>query len=284
PRDRSDRPARPRSRRRRRGGDTSARVWAAIPAILFAIFITAQGGLIFALGLIALGLIAMHELYTMMARGRPVNIAGFIAMAALVLAALYGDQDQMVLVLVAALPLTFFFAVLRPRRDNVTWSLAATIFGVAWIGMAIAHMVLVRELPHGGGLVLDIAIGTFIADTAAYFGGRAYGSRQIAPLISPNKTVEGFIAGTIGGTFAFWLFAVAYQHDWFAGPEALLIGFCVAIAAPIGDLFESLVKRDLDVKDTGRFFGAHGGVLDRLDGLFFSSVVGYYVASAVLGY
>ncbi|MBA3301608.1 MAG: phosphatidate cytidylyltransferase [Thermoleophilaceae bacterium] len=259
-------------------------MWAAIPAILFAVFITSRGGLIFALGLGALGVVALHELYTMMGRARPVNVAGFIATLALVLAALYGDQQQMVLVLVAAIPLTFAFAVLRARRQDVSWSLAATIFGVAWIGMALAHAVLIRELPHGGGLVLDIAIATFIGDTAAYFGGRAYGSRPIAPWISPNKTLEGLIAGVVGGTFAFWLFAVAYQHDWFSGPDALLIGFCVALAAPIGDLFESMIKRDLDVKDAGSFFGAHGGVLDRLDGLLFSAVVGYYVASVVLGY
>ena len=97
----------------------------------------------------------------------------------------------------------------------------------------------------------------------------------------PNKTLEGLIAGIVGGTFAFWLFAFSYQ-DWFPGTSALIIGLCVAIVAPIGDLFESLIKRDLDVKDTGRFFGPHGGALDRLDAIFFSVVVAYYVAVALL--
>jgi phosphatidate cytidylyltransferase len=86
----------------------------------------------------------------------------------------------------------------------------------------------------------------------------------------------------VGGTFAFWLFAKAYQHDWFHGTDALIIGACVAAIAPVGDLFESMVKRDLRVKDSGRFFGAHGGVLDRLDAVFFSIVVAYYVSRAVL--
>jgi phosphatidate cytidylyltransferase len=269
--------------RRRERSDVAARVLAAIPAIAFAIFIVAQGGLIFALGLIALGILAQTELYTMMARVRPANLAGFIALAGLLLAAEYGGKSQILLVLVLSVPLTFFVSLLRPRREHVSWAIAVTLLGVVWIGLALAHAVLVRNLAHGGGLVLDILIGTFIGDTCAYFGGRAWGRRRIAPNISPNKTLEGLITGVVGGTLAFWLFAVAYQHEWFRGPDALLIGFCVALAGPVGDLFESLLKRDLAVKDTGRFFGAHGGVLDRLDAVLFTAVTGYYVSVAVLG-
>jgi phosphatidate cytidylyltransferase len=272
-----------RRQRDRQRSDVASRVLTAIPAIGFAIFIVSQGGLVFALGLIALGVLAQAELYTMMARVRPANLAGFLALAGLVLAALYGGALQVLLVLVCAVPVTFFLALLRPRRENVSWAIAVTILGIVWIGLPVAHAVFLRGLPHGGGLVLDVLIGTFIADTSAYFGGRAWGRRPMAPQISPNKTLEGLIAGIVGGTLAFWLFAIAYQHEWFRGPDALLIGFCVALVAPIGDLFESLIKRDLEVKDTGRFFGAHGGVLDRLDAVLFTIVAGYYVSRAVLG-
>lgn len=261
--------------------DLGARVLVAIPAIAFAIAIVVFGGLPFAAGLFVLGVMAMHELYSLMRRVRPVDIAGFLALAALLLAALYGGRHQVLIVLVASLPFVFFVALARPRRDDVSWAIAATMLGVVWIGLAFAHAVLLRELPHGGALVVDVLIGTFIGDTAAYFGGRIWGRRQLAPGISPNKTVEGLVAGIVGGTVAFWGFAVAYQ-DWFAGPDALLIGFCVAVAAPVGDLFESLLKRDLEAKDTGRFFGAHGGVLDRLDAAFFTAVVGYYASITVL--
>jgi phosphatidate cytidylyltransferase len=270
-------------RRRRERSDTGARVLTAIPAIGFAIFIVAEGGLVFALGVIALGVMAQAELYTMMARVRPASLAGFLTLAGLVLAASYGGKSQVLLVLVLSVPLTFFLALLRPRRENVSWAMAVTFLGIVWIGLAVAHAVFLRQLPHGGGLVLDVLIGTFIGDTAAYFGGRAWGRRKLAPRISPNKTLEGMITGVVGGTFAFWLFAVAYQHDWFRGPDALLVGFCVALVAPLGDLFESLVKRDLEVKDTGRFFGPHGGVLDRVDAVLFTLVAGYYVSRAVLG-
>jgi phosphatidate cytidylyltransferase len=275
------RPARRGPRRER--SDTGARVLTAIPAIAFAIFIVSQGGLVFALGLIALAVLAMLELYTMMERVRPPNLAGFVTMAALVLTALYGTKQQVLLVLVLSVPLTFFLALVRPRREHISWAMAVVFLGILWIGVAVAHAVFLREMDHGGGLVLDVLIGTFIGDTAAYFGGRAWGRRPLAPRISPNKTLEGLVTGVVGGTAAFWLFAIAYQHEWFKGPDALLIGFVVALVGPVGDLFESAIKRDLDVKDTGRFFGAHGGVLDRVDAVLFTLVAGYYMAQAVLG-
>ena len=154
--------------------------------------------------------------------------------------------------------------------------MAATLFGVLWIGLALSHAVLLRELDHGGALLANTLIATFLGDTGAYFGGRWWGVHPLAPRISPAKTVQGLVAGVVTGTFAFW-FAGLYQ-DWLSHGEALAIGACVACAAPLGDLFESLVKRDLGVKDTGRLFGAHGGVLDRLDAAFFTVVVGYYLS------
>jgi phosphatidate cytidylyltransferase len=272
----------PRRRRRSRGrSELGARLLAAAPAIAFAIFITAQGGLVFALGLLLVGMVSMAELYRLMGRAKPVPLAGYLALLGLLLAAHYGDQFQMVLVLVASVPLTFLLGVARRQRENASWGIAATLLGVVWIGLALSHAVLLRQLPHGGALVVDVLIGTFVGDTCAYFGGRAWGQRPLAPRISPNKTVEGLLAGIIGGTLALWGFEVAYQQ-FMRGTHALVLGVAVALAAPLGDLFESLIKRDLDVKDTGRVFGAHGGALDRLDAVFFTAVTAYYVALALL--
>jgi phosphatidate cytidylyltransferase len=265
----------------RRRSDLGPRVLIAIPAAAYAIFIVAEGGAVFALGIYVLGVIALGELYTLMGRVQPAALAGFLTLAGMIAAALYGEQRHVLIVLAAAFPVTFFLALFRPRREHVSWAIAATLFGVLWIGLAMVYAVLLRETPHGDGLVIDVLVATFVSDTFAYFGGRFYGRTAIAPLISPNKTLEGLVAGIAGGTLAFW-FAGLYQ-DWLTGPHALLMGVIVAVAAPVGDLFESLIKRDLEVKDTGRFFGAHGGVLDRLDALLFTIVVGYFAALG-LGY
>ncbi|HZG48034.1 MAG TPA: phosphatidate cytidylyltransferase [Thermoleophilaceae bacterium] len=267
--------------RRRGGSDLGARVAVAIPAIAFAIFIVTQGGEIFALGLLALGVLALGELYSLMGRVQPARLAGFLTLAALLAAALYGEPRHVVMVLVAGFPVTFLLAMGRPRREHVSWAIAATMFGVLWIGVAMAHAIWLRETPHGDGLVIGVLIGTFVGDTFAYFGGRFYGRTPLAPQISPNKTLEGLVAGFVGATLAVW-FAGLYQ-DWLTGPHALLLGAVVAFAAPVGDLFESMIKRDLEVKDTGRLFGAHGGVLDRLDAALFTIPAAYYAAVA-LGY
>jgi phosphatidate cytidylyltransferase len=255
-------------------------VLAAIPAIAFAAAIVADGGIVFTVGLFLVGAVSMAELWRLTARARPVSLAGYLALIGLLLAAQYGGQFQMLLVLMGSGAATFLLSLARPRRENVAWGMAMTILGIVWIALPLAHGVLLRQLPHGGGIVLDVLIGTFIGDTCAYFGGRAWGSRPLAPRISPNKSVEGLVAGIVGGTLAFWGFEVAYQQ-FMSGTNALIIGFCVALAAPVGDLFESYIKRDLQVKDTGRVFGAHGGALDRLDAIFFTVVTAYYVVVAL---
>jgi phosphatidate cytidylyltransferase len=265
--------------RRNEGSDLGARVLAAIPAIVLAVFIVASGGTIFAIGVALLGVMACAELFRMMRRPGPPIVAGYLSVIGLVFAARFGDRDTVLLVLVMSVPVVFFFTVLRPELENASWAMAVAFLAIIWIGLAVAHAVLLRELPHGGGLVLDVLIGTFLGDTGAYFAGRAWGRRRLSPRLSPNKTVEGLIGGIVVATFAFW-FAGTYQ-DWLNGIDALIIGASVAVAAPVGDLFESLIKRDNAVKDTGKVFGAHGGVLDRLDAVLFTVVTAYYVALAV---
>jgi phosphatidate cytidylyltransferase len=205
----------------------------------------------------------------------------FAASAGMVVAAYYGTQFQIVLVGVAAFPGMFAYALRRHRWAGVTHSMAVTAFGIAWIGLPFAHAVLLRELPaHGGALVIDVLVGTFLTDTAAYAGGRLFGRHKLASSLSPNKTLEGLAFGFVGGTLGFW-FAGLYQ-DWLPGLDALLMGMCIAVLAPVGDLFESMVKRDLQIKDSGNVFGPHGGLLDRLDALLFTIVVGYYLAVALV--
>jgi phosphatidate cytidylyltransferase len=259
--------------------DLAARVLAALPAIAFALFIVIEGGAIFALGVFALGAVCMHELFAMYERVHPVRLAGLIALAGLLAAALYGGgggPSTVLLAAVASLPV--LFALTLAQRHPRVGGLAITLLGIFWIGLALAFAVMLRRLPHGAGIVIDVLIGTFLGDTGAYLGGRLFGRRSLAPSISPNKTVEGLVIGMVAAVAAVW-FAGRYQ-EWLPGTHALVLGVGVALAGPVGDLFESFVKRQAGAKDAGRLFGAHGGALDRLDAVLFTAVVGYYIWSA----
>ncbi len=266
-------PSRRSSGPRGQRSDLGARALAAVPAIAFALFIVIEGGLVFALGVFALGCICMHELYGMYERAHPVRPAGFLALAGLLAAALYGGQFQILLVAVAVLPVLFALT-LTQRRPSVG-GMAITLLGIYWIAFALAHAVLLRGLPHGEGIVIDVLVGTFLGDTGAYLGGRLFGRRPLAPRISPSKTVEGLISGMLFALIGVWL-ASRYQN-WLPSSHALVLGLGVALLAPIGDLFESFVKREAGAKDSGGLFGAHGGALDRLDAVLFTAVAGYYI-------
>jgi phosphatidate cytidylyltransferase len=278
---REPRPPRRRRRGGRASGETARRVIVAIPWIAIAIAITVAGGLVFAIAMIAIGILCLREYLTMTAPARPIQRAAYLAVPALILAAYFGSSYSVLLILAASFPVLFLFGADRHHRDGITTSMGITLLGIVWIGIPLAHAVFLRELPdHGAALLIDVLVGTFATDTGAYATGRMFGSHKIAPSLSPNKTLEGLIGGFLIGTMAFW-FAGLYQ-DWLSGVDALIIGAAVAAIAPVGDLFESMLKRDLAVKDTGRLFGPHGGILDRLDAVFFTIVVSYYLANQLV--
>jgi phosphatidate cytidylyltransferase len=274
--------AAPRPPRRRRGqgaarGETVKRILSPIPGGAFAIAIAIAGGLVFAIAMIGIGVLCLREYMAMTAEMRPIVRAAYIAVTALVLAAHFGTAFNVLLILAASFPVLFVFGADSHHRDGITVSMGVTLLGIFWIGIPLVHAVLLRDLPnHGAALLVDVLVGTFATDTGAYATGRMFGSHKIAPSLSPNKTLEGLMGGFLIGTMAFW-FAGLYQ-DWLSGVDALIIGAAVAAVAPVGDLFESMLKRDLGKKDTGTIFGPHGGILDRLDAVFFTVVVGYYLA------
>jgi phosphatidate cytidylyltransferase len=274
------RPPRERRPRRERGGgsELTARIVVAIPAIAFAITIIVLGGIWFTLGLLVLAFVCLGELFDLFANREPVRLAGFIGVAGVMGAAYAGESMHVLLAFMAFFPVLFLVTLAQGRAG--TAGMAITVLGVAWIGLSLAHGILLRDLPHGGGIVVDILVGTFLGDTGAYIGGRWFGQRKLAPRVSPNKTVEGLLIGMGTAILATWL-AGTYQ-DWLSGSDALLLGLGVACAAPLGDLFESFVKRDAGTKDSGRAFGAHGGALDRLDAVMFAAVVGYYIWLALV--
>ncbi len=263
-----------RSTSKRSGSDLGARVLVAIPAAILAIFLVAQGGPIFVAAIVVFGAIGVWELSRMFAKARPSLVAGTLGVVALIVLAAVEGRAAMLTALAAMIPIVFLAVALARPRGGMP-GVAVTLLGITWIGLALGHAVLLRESDHGGGILLNVLIGTFVGDTGAYLGGRMFGNRKLAPKISPNKTIEGLLIGMVTAVAAVW-FAGLYQ-DWFSGTDALLLGLAVAVAAPLGDLFESFLKRDAGTKDAGGLFGVHGGVLDRLDAAMFAVVAGYYV-------
>ncbi|HEY5549268.1 MAG TPA: phosphatidate cytidylyltransferase [Coriobacteriia bacterium] len=153
---------------------------------------------------------------------------------------------------------------------------AITVFGALYTGFALAHLVLMRALDSGAELVIITLAGVWAMDVFAYLVGSAVGTHRLAPHISPKKSWEGFIAGAIATTIAWgvgWNFTAKALPLW----VFLCIGVVAAIAALFGDLVESRIKREVQVKDSGRLLPGHGGFLDRFDSMIVVSIVAYYV-------
>jgi phosphatidate cytidylyltransferase len=273
-----DEDARP--RRRSRSSDLLARVAVGVPAAFLAVFFDDLGGLAWALLMIGLGAVCLHELYRLLHRWRPVAAVGFAALTAMVLVALYDHSYDVLLAGMVAVPVTFLGVLLRGHR-GMTVSVAGTLLGIYWVAFAFAHAVLLRQLPHGGGVMIDVMVGTFLADTGAYVGGRLFGHRPLAPEVSPHKTVEGLVCGMLVAIVAVFV-AGLFQSTWLTQSDALALGAAIAVLGPLGDLFESVVKRDAGTKDAGGLFGAHGGALDRLDAVIFTVVAAYYIWLALM--
>ena len=244
---------------------------AGIPLVLWLVYL--GGWPMFGLAAVA-ALIALHELYWMTRTLRPVVLAGYLGALAALLGATLGGADWALAGLMSTL--VFAFVI---KGGVSTVSVSVTVLGVAWIGLGLAHALLLRDIDeHGALAVFTVLLAVWAGDAGAYFIGLLFGRHKLAPTVSPGKTWEGLIAGivaTIGVTFL-----ALYEANFLSIPESLVLGAVIAIAAPLGDLFESALKRDAEVKDSGRLLAGHGGVLDRIDALLFAWVAAYYVVVA----
>src|ERR1019366_10288146 len=143
-------------------------------------------------------------------------------------------------------------------------------------------VLLLRQLHTEGRLVaFTVLLTVWAADTFAYLAGRLLGRHKLAPSLSPGKTWEGFVVGSLVGVFVSFVALYDTRHTYLTIWESVVLGLVVVLAAAAGDLFESMLKRDMQVKDTGRLLGGHGGVLDRIDALLFAAPAAYFL---VLGF
>jgi phosphatidate cytidylyltransferase len=245
-----------------------------LPLVLLAVW----GGEWWLFGLAAVAaVLALHEFYVMTRSFRPVVVAGYAGTLAALLGAMWGPEWALGGFL-ATFGLAFLFKGLAGAAPT-TGSTAATMLGAAWIGLGLACLILIREIPeHGVLAAFTVLLAVFVSDTVAYFAGRFLGRHKLAPRTSPGKTWEGLAAGTIAAVLV--PFFALYEQGLLDVVQSLVLGGAIAIAAPMGDLFESALKRDAGIKDAGRLLLGHGGMLDRLDALLFAGVAAYYVLLA----
>jgi phosphatidate cytidylyltransferase len=249
---------------------------ALLPPVLGLVYL---GGWWLALLAVAAGSLALHEVFRLFRPLRPVALAGFAGATAAIVGARLGGPEWALAGFLLTLPVAFLLKGMSGTRGPTAVSVASTLLASAWIGLGLAHIVLVREIPeHGELAVFTVLLAVFADDTAAYFAGRLLGRHKLAPAISPGKTWEGFVAGSAAAIVVAWI--AVYDTGFLEGYRSIVLGAVIAIAAPLGDLFESALKRDAEVKDAGRLLGAHGGMLDRLDAHLFAAVAAYYVIAA----
>ncbi len=222
---------------------------------------------------------AVTEFYALTRRKRrmPNEVFGILATVAMPLAsALWGRLG-----LLSALTALLFAALVWHVifRQVRTADTATTLFGSVYVGFALSHLVLIRSLDGGTELALAAVISVWVNDVLAYLVGSKIGTRKMTPVISPNKTWEGFAAGA-AGTLGIWLCVTYVAALGITLSWSLTLGVAVVLAAVLGDLFESRLKREADVKDSGSLLPGHGGFLDRLDSLILVSVVAYYLLVA----
>jgi phosphatidate cytidylyltransferase len=222
--------------------------------------------------------VAVHEFVTTARPLRPLAPAVYGG----VLLALFGAQKGGVVWLLggflATFVLGFVLYAISSTRAPTTAALGSTVLGSAWIGLGLGCVLLLREMHAEGRLIaFTVVLTVFAADTLAYFVGRVAGRHRLAPRLSPKKTWEGLGAGAVAGIFVSFIALYDTRDSYLSVWQAVVLGVVVVTAAVLGDLFESALKRDLEVKDTGSLLGGHGGVLDRVDALLFAAPAAYFV-------
>ncbi len=238
--------------------------------------------------IVILGVLAAIEFYSMVAasKSQPLTYFGLIWTALFILSRStellsllkpHVNVDLQSILLTSAVVLSLIGLLGRRQKGGVFISWAWTLAGILYVGWLLSHFVALRGLDDGRNWVFFVLFVTWASDTAAFFIGRALGKHKLAPNISPGKTWEGAMGGICGAIIVSILFFTTTPvHLPIVYWQATILSVLVSVFGQLGDLLESLLKRRMGVKDSGRLMPGHGGVLDRIDSIVFASVVVYY--------
>ena len=226
------------------------------------------------------GVLAVFEFYRMVAASKiaPLTYFGLVWSLLFILSPHFNnDFITSPTLLTSAVVLSLVWLVLRRQKEGAFIGWAWTIAGILYVGWLLSYFVALRGLDDGRNWVFFALFATFGSDTAAFFIGRALGRHHLVPSISPGKTWEGAIGGIFGAIMISLLFTLPTPLGlplsyW----QAILLGLLVSIFGQLGDLVESLLKRNMGVKDSGKLLPGHGGFLDRIDSIVFAGIVIYY--------
>ncbi|MBT4036246.1 MAG: phosphatidate cytidylyltransferase [Candidatus Marinimicrobia bacterium] len=237
------------------------------------------------------GLLILGEAYRMSRpNGTEPNVwLGYLIYLALVGDQLLGNGGNLGVILIVSILLLMTWEMFR-KKPHVMENVASTFFAAIFIGMAMSYFILLQQLGYegqgghlGGYAVLTVFIGVWSCDMLAYFVGSAIGKHKIFPRVSPNKSWEGSISGLLGSLIALMLIV---RVGWLPGldyTDALILGSITGVAGQLGDFAESLVKRDVGVKDSSNLLPGHGGAWDRLDSILFAAPLSYLYLTLVVG-
>ncbi|MBC7459838.1 MAG: phosphatidate cytidylyltransferase [Thermoleophilia bacterium] len=256
-----------------------------IPLLYLVIYSSWHGNAVLAIAMAGVFAIAALELSAMLRPLGPFVPAALIPVTLAPIFAWKFAEVGIVLAMLTCIPLLMVFHGLSSERTNPLAAIVATLAPVAYLAPVGGLVIILRQAEAGFDLLLLLIAAVFANDTGAYFTGRAIGKHKLSPRISPNKSIEGFVGGALIGTFVMWYGHFIVETDGHAvlnGTEALCIGIAVALATPMGDLFESLIKRAAGVKDSGTILGEHGGMLDRIDALLLA-IPTFYVGCFLAG-
>jgi phosphatidate cytidylyltransferase len=224
----------------------------------------------------AVVLTALFEVYDaiVQAGGKPSVVLGMLAGFGMLLGAFF-ERPAILAVVVALTMYAAFVLALRPGRgSSASTDVAWTLLGAAWIGGGGAGATSILKIDDSGlFLLIGYVLVTAIDDIGAYFVGVSLGKHKMAPSISPGKSWEGFLGGTAAALLAGLAFGAL--TDDLTLVDGLALGAISALLAPVGDLVESMFKREMGIKDSGRLLPGHGGLLDRLDAILFCAPAAY---------